>query len=828
MRNINCNYPGPAALLPARRALLAAILLALAVLPLRLAAQLTTTTVQGIIYRADGSPASGTLLVSWPAFTTARNQAVAAGSLNTSIGADGFVSMNLTPNAGANPAGSYYTAVYHLSDGTVNTEYWVVPASGTAAVAAIRAQLEPSTMAVQAASQAYVNSAIGSLAGSSLPLAGGVMTGPLTLSGDPASANQAATKHYADQLAQGQLPLSGGTLTGPLNGTSANYSGQLTAADAVFSGGPYLDVRSCGAKCDGLTDDNAALQSCLNKLLPGGTMILPAGRACVSKGPLLANFTATSVAQKVIDLRGGVLQFEQPASGQEDLKFEITGGPQWIGAQNLLLENGWLMDCGSGGTTPISAPCPRGSYPAAIVLDFNGGGGGNHGMARIQTSNLHVQAANAGTVPVVGIHLQALYQSRFFKTSVDNTTYDGTHSLTGAYDWYIQQQNPGDQLTGDIELLSDEGTGGDIGIYDTSTGGTRVTGGTFYQQMRWGMYAPLASGEVVSATHFENTWEANAGGASVRPDIECDGACRVSGLTSVAEPGFGTHNYVANLYVNGFQSESSYSAAAIAGPYVPVTGSLSGTTLTVFGISSGTVQVGQVVSGSGVTAGTTITAMSTGTGGTGTYTVSASQSVSSEALTLSGPVLQARVQTGNPWSSALAGQPSGHITLNGVSLSQITDGSGSCYPLGYCSNLTVEGADGSLIVPSLTLKSLSFGTGSWTQSNPTPTCASGTFGTPAPTTAVMYQQIAKIVSIVVQVNIPSGMTGSTCAGTVNVPLPVTSFGYGVLACREYNGGTSGTALIPYSSSSADILKYDGTNWAAAGNTLICEGVYQSQ
>src|SRR5579885_3496817 len=86
-------------------------------------AQISTTTVQGIVYRADGTPAAGTVIVSWPAFSTASNRTIAAGSTTAVIGQDGFVSLNLAPNAGASPAGTYYTVVYHLSDGTVNKEY---------------------------------------------------------------------------------------------------------------------------------------------------------------------------------------------------------------------------------------------------------------------------------------------------------------------------------------------------------------------------------------------------------------------------------------------------------------------------------------------------------------------------------------------------------------------------------------------------------------------------------------------------------------------------------------------------------------------------------
>ncbi len=64
-----------------------------------------------------------------------------------------------------------------------------------------------------------------------------------------------------------------------------------------------------------------------------------------------------------------------------------------------------------------------------------------------------------------------------------------------------------------------------------------------------------------------------------------------------------------------------------------VTGAISTTTLTVSAVTSGTLAVGMAITGSGVTAGTTITALGTGSGGTGTYTVSASQTVSSTTIT---------------------------------------------------------------------------------------------------------------------------------------------------------------------------------------------------
>jgi hypothetical protein len=88
-----------------------------------LAQGVATTTVQGTVYLANGQPGSGTLQLSWPAFTTANNLAIAAGRTTANIGSDGFVTVSLAPNLGASPAGLFYTAIYHMSDGSTSTEY---------------------------------------------------------------------------------------------------------------------------------------------------------------------------------------------------------------------------------------------------------------------------------------------------------------------------------------------------------------------------------------------------------------------------------------------------------------------------------------------------------------------------------------------------------------------------------------------------------------------------------------------------------------------------------------------------------------------------------
>ena len=63
------------------------------------------------------------------------------------------------------------------------------------------------------------------------------------------------------------------------------------------------------------------------------------------------------------------------------------------------------------------------------------------------------------------------------------------------------------------------------------------------------------------------------------------------------------------------------------------TGAISGSTLTVSAVTSGALAIGQTVKGVGISAGTVITALGSGTGGTGTYTVSNAQTIASEAMT---------------------------------------------------------------------------------------------------------------------------------------------------------------------------------------------------
>jgi hypothetical protein len=301
------------------------------------------TTVNGIVYRADGTAAAGTVLISWPSFQSAEGDAVAAGNLAVTIGSEGAFTAQLVPNVGASPAGTYYVVVLQLDDGTVRTEYWAVPATSPTTIAAVLTT--PGTgLGNLAATEEYVNAAVAPLAvdatvvhlagtetitgtktfaappslpsptepddaanksyvdeavenvgsGAYVPLAGGTMTGPLTLPGAPNAPNQAADRSYVDTGLAAKADLVGGTVpTGELGAGVASSATCLTGNSTWGSCG--------GGAPAGITYATTALNwtQTISNTLTGGS------QATVTLTPCPVGIDTTSAAGYQVLISGG-------------------------------------------------------------------------------------------------------------------------------------------------------------------------------------------------------------------------------------------------------------------------------------------------------------------------------------------------------------------------------------------------------------------------------------------------------------------------------------------------------------------------------------------
>jgi hypothetical protein len=150
---------------------------------------------------------------------------------------------------------------------------------------------------------------------------------------------------------------------------------------------------------------------------------------------------------------------------------------------------------------------------------------------------------------------------------------------------------------------------------------------------------------VRNATGQTITMSATGGSVSisipsgVTAQVYCDSTNQSgtgTGFYSAQTGSAGNFTVNGNLTVTGNQTSSgNFLAAGVLGAYIAAsyTGGISngsgaaGTILNVTAVASGTIFIGQRVTGSGVTSGTLVTGFGTGSGGAGTYTVNTSQLV---------------------------------------------------------------------------------------------------------------------------------------------------------------------------------------------------------
>ena len=355
------------------------------------------TSVVDTVYRADGSFAQGVLVITWPAFVAADGTAVAAGSLDVTLGANGALNVALATNAGAAPAGVYYSVVYQLQPSEVRTEYWVVPATSPATLAQVRTTPGSGT-AAQPVSMQYVNSALAAKAndnavvhlagtetvngtksfstppnvptpvgtgdvtnkayvdgaiatvgaGNYLPTAGGAMTGALTLSANPTAPLQAAPKQYVDLSSASKANLVSGLVP-----TNELGSGTASALNCLLGSGTW---GSCGSSANA-----TEIQS------------VPVGSTAPANGQVLAYSSATGQYAPSTPSGGSGGVSVSPAASQNIAQ---PGGTEFStnNLSNIIYvapNDNWLQNpsgtISAGANTVTLTPCPRGLTAVTVM-----------------------------------------------------------------------------------------------------------------------------------------------------------------------------------------------------------------------------------------------------------------------------------------------------------------------------------------------------------------------------------------------------------------------------------------------------------------------------
>jgi Phage stabilisation protein len=150
-----------------------------------------------------------------------------------------------------------------------------------------------------------------------------------------------------------------------------------------------------------------------------------------------------------------------------------------------------------------------------------------------------------------------------------------------------------------------------------------IVDGTYRYTWRIGTVTSAVFTGSTSGTTLTVT-SVKSGTIAVGQNLFAIGALQETVITALGTGTGGTGTYTIGLSQT-IASSQMYTSS----PGAVVTAAISGTTLTVASVTSGTLYVGQTIQGAGIATQTIITALGTGTGGAGTYTINNSQTIAS-------------------------------------------------------------------------------------------------------------------------------------------------------------------------------------------------------
>lgn len=398
--------------------------------------------------------------------------------------------------------------------------------------------------------------------------------------------------------------------------TNSSNSATASAASAASAAASYdsFDDRYLGAKASNPTLDN-----------DGNTLI---------DGALY--FDTTNNVMKVYDLGTTTWLRTTPSSGDQANINTVTGIAADITTVAGISGDVATVAGISADVTTVAADGTDIGIVAGIEADVTS-------VAGI-SGNVTTVAANIASVTTAATNIAAIIaapaEAAAAATSASNASTSATSAAASAAaaaasfdafdDVYLGAKSSNPSLDNDGNAL----TTGDL-YFNTVSDELRIWNGSAWQ---------AASSVSVGGGTVANL--------IVTGDLAVDTSTLVvdSGNNRV---GMGTTTPQTQLHVAGTTNNTAQ-----------FTASITGTTMDVTAVTSGTLDVGNIVYGTSVSPITKITALGTGTGGTGTYTVSVSQTVASVTMfTSSGTASTIRISDTD--TSAQGGQPHGTIEFFG-------------------------------------------------------------------------------------------------------------------------------------------------------------------
>ena len=255
------------------------------------------------------------------------------------------------------------------------------------------------------------------------------------------------------------------------------------------------------------------------------------------------------------------------------------------------------------------------SYPAASIYQDS-----NECINFLPEVDPLKQPGDRGVValyPTPGLTIKAILPNQQEVRGI-RTLSGGTQMLAvcGAY-VYVFNSFLTPTMIGQMNSITGRVTISDNGI------NAYIVDGTYRYTWRIGTVTGAVFTGSVSGTTLTVT-SVSSGTLAVGQNLFAVGALQETVITALGTGTGGT-----GTYTLGLSQTIASSPMYTSSPGAVITAAISGTTLTVASVASGTLFVGQTIQGAGITTQTIITALGTGTGGAGTYTVNNSQTISS-------------------------------------------------------------------------------------------------------------------------------------------------------------------------------------------------------